>query len=54
MQGIRGRVNALHLVEHHALVGEGILHVFELIVPPFLLEDLAHDDTTPKAAQFVE
>ena len=37
---IRGRVHALHLVKNHALVRQGLVLVFQLVVPPFLLHHL--------------
>eukprot|EP00964_Phaeocystis_antarctica_P152453 scaffold120327_cov44-Phaeocystis_antarctica.AAC.3 len=40
-QRVGRRVDALHLVEHHALVRQRLLQVLQLVVPPLLLEHRA-------------
>ena len=37
---LRRRISALHLVVHDPLVGQRALRGFQLVVPPFLLQDL--------------
>lgn len=40
VERVRGRVNALHLVENHSLVREGLVFVLEFVVPTLLLHNL--------------
>lgn len=40
VERVRGRVNALHLVENHALVRQRLVLVLQLVVPALLLHHL--------------